>query len=404
MGLLDIFRRPPKDSKYARTLNGSMPIYSQFGTNIYASDVVQQALKCIVDEVKKLSPTHIRYNGNDPVPVKGNVQNVLDEPNELMTTSEFIEKVTWLLLMNYNAFIVPTYYTWIDENTGAEKRYYQALYPIKPTNVDFIQDASARLYVQFTFSNGTKTTYPYDDVIHIRYNYSVSQYMGGNENGQPDNQALLETLKMNKMLLDGIAKAMNASYSVNGVIKYNTYMDEAKMASAIEKFEASLKSGNSGILPLDLKGEYIPIEKKVQIVDKDTLQFIDSKILRNFGVPLNILTGDFTKSQLEAFYQKSIEPLALQLSQAFTKKMFTSREKGFGNKIKFYPKDLVFMTVAETLEMINTLAPTGALYENEKRVALGLRPLPELEGKRFQSLNWISSENADEYQKGIPNE
>ena len=56
-----LFRRPPKDVKFAKTLNGLIPIYSQFGTNIYLSDVVQQAVKCIVDEIKKLNTTHVRY-------------------------------------------------------------------------------------------------------------------------------------------------------------------------------------------------------------------------------------------------------------------------------------------------------------------------------------------------------
>lgn len=56
------------------------------------------------------------------------------------------------------------------------------------------------------------------------------------------------------------------------------------------------------------------------------------------------------------------------------------------------------MTVEQTIEMINLLAPTGAMYENEKRVALGLRPLPELAGKRYQSLNWVSSDLAAQYQ------
>ena len=46
------------------------------------------------------------------------------------------------------------------------------------------------------------------------------------------------------------------------------------------------------------------------------------------------------------------------------------------------------------------LSPTGALFENEKRVALGLQPLPELEGKRFMSLNWIDANNANQYQVG----
>ena len=90
----------------------------------------------------------------------------------------------------------------------------------------------------------------------------------------------------------------------------------------------------------------------------------------------------------------------IALSQAFTKKMFTQREKAFGNRIELYPKELVFMTVSQTLEMINILAPTGAMFENEKRVALGLAPLPELDGKRFMSLNWIDANNASQYQVG----
>lgn len=398
-----LFRRPPKNRKFAPTFDGFTPIYSQFGTNIYASDVVQQALKCIVDEMKKLMPTHIRMKGNDPVPVKGNVQNVLDMPNQLMTTSEFLEKIVWLLLMNYNAFVIPTYYTWVDNETGVERRYYDSLYPINPTQVDFIEDGSGRLFVTFWFWNGYQTTIPYDDVIHIRYNYSVNQYMGGNIMGQPDHQALLGTLELNNNLLQGVAKAMNASYAVNGIVKYNTLLDDGKTEAALKELENKLQNSQSGFLPLDLKAEFTPLERKSALVDKPTLEFIDSKILRNFGVPLNILTGDYTKDQYEAFYQKTLEPLIIAISQAFTKKMFTTRERAFGNKISLYPKELIFMTVQQTLEMINTLAPTGGLFENEKRVALGLKPMPELEGKRFMSLNWIDAASANQYQVGKVN-
>lgn len=401
MGLFDkLFKKAPKTSTFAPTLNGMLPIYTQFGDNIYASDVVQQALKCIVDEMKKLMPKHVRYVGSDPQPVKGNVQDVLDNPNPLMTTSEFLEKIIWLLLMNYNAFIIPTYYTWIDEKTGAEKRYYEALYPIKPTQVDFIEDVSGKLYVQFTFWNGEKSTVAYDNVIHIKYNYSVNDYMGGNELGQPDHAALLETLNLNRTLLEGIAKAMKASYAVNGVVKYNTLMDEGKTMAALEDLERKLARNESGFLPLDLKSEFTPLEKRSQIVNEATLKFIDEKILRTWGIPLAILTGDYTKEQYEAFYQKTLEGLILEVSQAFTKKMFTQRERAFGNKIELYPKELIFMTVSQTLEMIDILSPTGALFENEKRVALGLAPLPELDGKRYMSLNWIDANNANQYQVG----
>lgn len=395
-----LFQKGPTNVKFAPTLDGFTPIYSQFGTNIYASDVVQQALKCIVDEMKKLNPTHVRYTGNDPNPVKGNVQDILDNPNQLMTTSELLEKTCWLLLMNYNVFIVPTYETWIDEKTGAERRYYTALYPINPTQVDFIEDASGRLFVKFWFWNGYTTTLAYDDVIHIKYNYSVNEYMGGNLMGQPDHEALLSTLELNNNLLQGIAKAMNASYAVNGVVKYNTLMDQGKTEAALKELEQKLQNSQSGFLPLDLKAEFTPLERKTAVVDEPTLKFIDEKILRNWGVSLAILTGDFTQDQYNAFYQKTLEPLIKTISQAFTKKMFTTREKAFGNRIELYPKELIFMSVDQTLKMVEMLSPTGGLFENEKRVALGLRPLPELEGKRYMSLNWIDANDASRYQIG----
>ena len=402
MGLFDkLFKRSPKQVKFAPSLDAWAPIFGQFGTDIYASDVVQQAIKCIVDEMKKLNPLHIRYIGNDPSPVRDStVQSVLNNPNPLMTTSEFLEKTMWLLMLNYNAFIVPTYYVWTDEKTGQERRYYEALYPIKPSQVDFIEDATGRLYVKFWFWNGDQTTLPYDDVIHLKVNYSVNDYMGGNEAGQPDHEALLKTLELNKTLLDGVAKAMKASYAVNGVFKYNTIMDDGRMEAALAEFEKKLQNNQSGFLPIDLKTDFTPLEHKSELVDEPTLKFIDEKILRNWGVPLDVLTGDYSKETYESFYQKTLEPLIKSLSEAFTKKLFTQREKAYGNRVEFFPKDLIFMSINQKIEMVNLLAPTGAVFENEKRAIFGLMPLPELEGKRYMSLNWIDANNADQYQVG----
>lgn len=381
-------------------LNGYTPIFSQFGTDIYASDVVQQALGCIVKEMKKLNPQHIRMVGSDPIPVKGDVQDVLREPNPLMTTSDFLEKICWLLLLNYNAFILPVYYTWTDEKTGQERRYYKELYPIQPELVEFIEDASGRLFTRFTFMNGEQTTIPYSDIIHIKYNYSVNDYMGGDYSGQPDHKPLLKTLQLNHQLLEGVSKALNASYAINGIIKYNTLISDDDTAKAVEDFNRKLQNSESGFVPFDLKSEVIPFERKIALVDDKTLKFIDEKILRNFGVPLDILRGDYSQDTYNAFYQSTLEPLIISISQAFTKKIFTTREKSLGNQIQLYPKDLIFMTVDQTLAMISELAPTGGLYENEKRAALGLRPLPELEGKRFMSLNWIDADKAAQYQTG----
>ena len=393
-----LFRRQPQGSTFAPTFNGFAPIYGQYGTNVYAFDTVQQVLACIAREIKKLNPTHVRIRDGDPVPVRSSVQDVLDNPNELMTSAEFLEKCTYLLLLNDNLFILPTYYVWQDEASGAERRYYQSLYPIKPSQVDFIQDESGRLFVKFWFWNGETTTIRYSDVIHVRRNFAVNEYMGGGEYGQPDHEALLETLNLNRQILKEIAKAAKASYAVNGVVKYNTLIDNGKTEAALKELERKLQNSESGFLPIDLKYDFTPIERKGQVIDDSILDFIDKKILRFWGVPRCILEGDYTKEQYEAFYQSCLEEIIKSISQAFTKKLFTDREKVFGNRVELYPKELIFMTVSQTLEMINILAPTGAMYENEKRVALGLRPMPELEGKRYMSLNWVDSGIAEQYQ------
>ena len=397
-----LFKRKPKNSAYADILNGYTPIYSQFGQNIYASDVVQQAINCIVSELKKLTPQHVRTVDGDVQPIKSNIQSVLNAPNEVMTTSEFIEKIIWNLYLNYNSFIIPVYNSWTDEN-GVEQRYYTALYPIAPTQVDFLQDKTDTLYVKFTFANSYETTLKYSDVIHIRHHFSVNEFMGGNEQGQPDNDALLKTLDLNYKLLKNLSKAMSSSCAVNGVVKFKSMIDGGKTEKALAELEEKLRNSESGFLPLDISADFTPIERNIQFVDAETLAFIDGKILRHFGVPLAILTGDYTKAQYEAFYQKTLEPIIIALSQAFTKSLFTQRERSFNNAIKFYPKELIFMSTDQTLEMVRLLGDSGTLYENEKRVAFGLRPLPELVGKRMQSLNYVDVDIAKDYQTGGDN-
>lgn len=398
-----LFKRKPKNSAYADMLNGYTPIYSQFGQNIYASDVVQQAVNCIVTELKKLTPLHVRTIDGDVQPIKSNIQNVLNAPNEIMTTSDFIEKVIWQLYLNYNSFIVPVYKSWTDEN-GVEQRNYTALYPIAPTQVDFLQDVTDTLYVKFTFANSYETTLKYSDVIHIRHHFSVNEFMGGNEMGQPDNDALLKTLDLNYKLLKNLSKAMSSSCAVNGVVKFKSMIDGGKTEKALAELEEKLRNSESGFLPLDISADFTPIERNIQFVDAETLAFIDGKILRHFGVPLAILTGDYTKEQYEAFYQKTLEPIIIALSQAFTKTLFTQRERSFNNAIKFYPKELIFMSTSQTLEMIRLLGDCGSLYENEKRAAFGMRPLPELVGKRMQSLNYVDVGIAKDYQMGGDND
>lgn len=368
MGVFDWLKKRIDNLKYARMLSGYSPVFSQFGDNIYASDVVQQAINCIVREMKKLTPKHVVRTSNKISMVSGNVQSVLNNPNPLMTTTDFIEKIIWQLYFNYNSFVLPT---WDGDRL-------EALYPLQPLNVEFLQDRSGEYFVKMRFANGYEGTVKYSDLIHIKYNFSVNEFMGGGVSGQPDNKALLKSLELNNTLLEGVGKALKSSFSVNGIVKYNTLIDGAKTEAALKELTDALNRNENGFMPLDMKGEFIPFNRQIEMVDPATLKFIDEKILRHFGVPLCILTGDYTKTQYEAFFQKTIEPLIVSLNQAFTRAIFSRRESfGFGNEIIFYYDKLNFMTMNETISYIQIAASVGAITINEIRSAMGFAPVDD---------------------------
>lgn len=382
---------------YAGMLNGSIPVYSMFGKDIFASDVVKQAIQRIAMEVSKLNLVHVRTIAKDEAPVgNSSVQKMLNHPNNLMTTGELLEKTIWNLYSDYNAFLIPVYEVW---NEGKnERRIYKELYPVKPMEVTFIEDKSGTLFVKMKFYNGFEMTLPYEDVIHVRLQFSWNDYMGGNAFGRPDNDTLLKTLRINENILDAVGKATKASMAINGIVKYGSLVSRDKVEADVKLFEEEIRKSASGILGIDAKSEYIPIKKDIKLLDEKTVEFIDTKILRNFGTSTKILIGEYTKEEYEAFYQTTLEPLAIRLGQSFTKALFTPWQRSYGDAIKVYPEEMMFVTVSQKIEIARILGDSGALLENEKRKLFGLAPLPELEGMRKQSLNYVDTKIANTYQ------
>lgn len=387
-----------KQMQQVRMLDGYSPIFSQFGQNVYASDVVQMCIDIIATECSKLQPQHIRTDRNGMQTVVNSSVNRLFKfaPNELMTTRDFIEKIIWLLYMNYNAFIYPTYELKTDSR-GNTYRNYTGFYPLNPTQVTFLQDITGKLFVELGFANGDKFTLAYSNIIHLRKKFSVNDVMGGGMDGQPDNKALLKVLQINDTVLQGLEKAIKTSLTIRGIIKINTLMDDEKQEAERRRFEEAMNSSKSGILPIDLKGDYIDLKPDPKIIDKDTLEFLENKILYYYGVSVPILSGDFTDEQYQAFYEKTLEPLIISLGQAFSKCIFTQRELEVGNEIVFYPQKLLFTNTKNKIAVADILGNRGALTNNQ---LLELFGYPPYEGgdERYMSLNYIDVTLANEYQ------
>lgn len=391
------FFQKDKNMHHAKLLNGYVPIFSQFGNDVYASDVVESCVDCIATELSKLQPKHIRTDNNG---MQLNVKSSLNRlfkfaPNELMTTRDFLEKIIWLLYRNLNVFIYPTY-DLITIN-GIARKEYTGFYPINPSQVTFLQDEAGMLHVKFQFSGGYDYTMPYTDVIHLRKKFSVNEIMGGGLNGQADNKAILKVLSINDTVLQGLEKAIKTSLSVRGILKINTMLDDDKQQAERKKFETAMKNSESGILPMDLKGEYVDLKMDPKVIDKDTMQFLQDKILNYYGVSVPILSGKFTDEDYQAFYEKALEPIIIGLGQAFSKTIFTNRELDVGNEIVFYPQKLLFTNTKNKIAVADILGNRGALTNNE---LLQLFGYPPYEGGdiRNMSLNYIDVNLAGDYQ------
>jgi HK97 family phage portal protein len=404
LGLLDafnkIFKNKDPATEYAKMLSGTMPVFSQFGNNIYASDIVQNCIDIIATECSKLQPKHIYTNaaGIEQIP-KSTINRLFKfAPNESMTTSEFIEKSIWLLFMNYNLFIYPTYETYAD-SMGNNQVYYTGFYPLNPTQVDFVQDASNKIYVKLRFGNGEPYTIPYSEIIHIRKKFSNNEIMGGGLNGQPDNAALLKVLETNDTILQGVSKGIQASYNIRGILKIATMLDTEAQKAERKAFEEKIKTGDSGIMPMDLKSDYIPLSIDPKMIDKDTMEFVDSKVLRWYHISLAILSGNYTDEEYQAFYEQCLEPILIRFGQAFSKCLFSQRELDVGNEIVFYQKDMMYMSTKSKLDLLNIAGAQGLLTDNQKLAILGYSPLTDgTGGRRTQSLNYVDTTIATQYQ------
>lgn len=350
---------------------GNSPFYSSFGDSVYASDIVVQSIRCKANEFKKLQPRHIRNTGgNQTVVTDSSVARVLQRPNAWMTQADFLEKITILRELNKNVFIYPEYYI----TKGGEK-FYTALYPLKPIQAQYLVDNGGSLFINLSFANGYETTLRADGVIHWRKDYGVDDYFGGSAFGGNDNAGLLTMLKRYDQLTQSIAKALECSCQINGIVKYNSYLDDDATKAAREEFEANLKANKSGILFADLKTEYTHLPRDVKLVDAETLKFFYDTILRANGTPLCILNGDYTKAQKEAYYEHALESDIKSLGQAMSKIMFSDREFSFGNEIVFYPNSIEFMSMENKISALQTGLPAGIFTKNEARELLGYAPV-----------------------------
>ncbi|SHJ52115.1 phage portal protein, partial [Clostridium magnum] len=201
-------RQPTGQATQLKMMNGYMPIFSQFGNEAYASDVVRAAVDAIARNAAKLQPKHMRRNFKDGTVslVDDNLQYLLSvQPNPFMNAYMFRYKVITQLYMQNNAFI----YIRLDS-----KGNIKGFYPINASNTEFLE-YNGEIFARFTFMGGDYITVPYVQLIHLRRFFYKDDIFG-----ETNDYALYPTLELIHTTDQGIVNAIKTSAFIRGILKF----------------------------------------------------------------------------------------------------------------------------------------------------------------------------------------
>ncbi|MFZ5816293.1 MAG: phage portal protein [Bacillota bacterium] len=353
--------RPSSLLTQLRVLSGYTPVFTPWQGKPYEADVVRAAVDAIARNAAKLKAKHVRRLNGRIIPVGGQIERRLTvRPNQNMNAYDFLYRLITTLMIDNNAFAYPV---WDGPNLVA-------IWPVNCVMAEFLEDARRVIYVKFYFADGGSVVLPYSEVIHLRRHYYSSDLLG--EQNQPVNATLSAIHTTN----EGLAQAVKVSAHLRGILKFQGMLKDEDIKKNRERFvnEYMTVQNSGGVAALDSKAEYQELKSQPLMVNAAQMKELRNAVFRYFGVSEPIVMGDYTEEQWNAFYESTIEPLALQLSLEFTSKLFTEREQGHGNEIVFEANRLQYASVTTKLDL-REMVDRGALTPNEWREAFNLAPV-----------------------------
>jgi len=150
-----------------------------------------------------------------------------------------------------------------------------------------------------------------------------------------------------------------------------------------ERFDKNnFQTGGGGLLLFGNQYQNIQqLKQDAYKVDAEQLKLIMTSVENYFGVPESVIRNEATADVMDSFFNGSIEPFAIKLSEALTRMVFTERERNGGNAITFTANRLQYMNVTQKVSMSKELGDRGVLMIDEIRELFNYDPLPDGAGQ-----------------------
>jgi HK97 family phage portal protein len=370
IGLFDRLRNkePTQQTKYQLITERGNGFFAWNG-KIYQSDIVRAAMRPKVKAIGKLAAKHIRQtvlkDGTRKLEVNPEVyiRFLLEEPNPYMTGQKLQEKMASQLVLNNNAFALI-----IRDEFG----YPIEIYPIPALSAEAIYDKQYTLYLKFLFANGKSYTFPYADIIHLRQDFNNNDIFG--DSIAPALAPLMEIVTTTDQ---GIVKAIKNSSIIRWLLKFTASMRPEDLKKQATDFAAnflSIESSSTGVAATDAKADAQQIKPDDYVPNAAQMDRTTQRIYSLFNTNKKIVQSEYDENGWNAYYEAEVEPMVIELSNEYTRKLFTRRERGFGNRILFEAANLATASMQTKLNLAQ-MVDRGALSANEWRAVFNLAPV-----------------------------
>ena len=220
--------------------------------------------------------------------------------------------------------------------------------------------------------NGRMVTYPYRDVIHLRRDYYENDIFGTSAQ-----EALTPLMELVGTSDKGLMDAIKNGAIIRWLVKWNQTIrpeDLKKQAENFAEMYLSTETNGTGVAATDAKAEVQQIKPNDYVPNVLQTDRTERRIYSFFGVNQNIVQNSYTEDEWNAFYEAQIEPVAKQMSDEFTRKLFTPRERQAGHRITFGANSLQYASMSTKLNLLQ-MVDRGAMTPNEWREVLNKAPI-----------------------------
>lgn len=369
MGIIDRIRKFFGRSQAQQNITGVELItergnsYLMWQGKIYDSDIVKACIRPKVKAVGKLVAKHLRQQEDKWQTNPSNaIKLLLQEPNPWMSGQQLQEKMATQLCLNSNAFALI-----IRDNMGNPTE----VYPIAPRVVEAVYSDAGELLLRFTLTNNKTYTFPYSDVIHIRQDFNENDIFG-----TPIAPALIPLLDVVATTDQGVINAIRNSSVIRWLLTFSQAMRPDQLQNEAKRFAENFMSTQegTGVAATDSKYEAKQITPTDYVPNAAQMDRTTARIMQLFNTNEAIITSSFTETQYGSYFDSEIEPVEMQLGFEYTRKLFTRRERAWGNRIVFEAQAWDYASISTKLSLVS-LVDRGAMTPNEWRATFNLAPI-----------------------------